>query len=146
MEATVASELWNNFSCLESWIPPVDGSETMAVDDNVCMILNKILEMIHDGSLPEDITTSDISRPSASQVESYLMKVKEIVMALNDAKVAHMDLRPSNIMWREDDSGIAVQVIDFEDSYRFNSIVPLYGSMKDDLRYPYHLTTDIHGN
>eukprot|EP01042_Synura_sphagnicola_P002353 gene2353-biopygen2567 len=65
-----------------------------------------------------------ISKPSEQHRQGYLEQVSAATTALNTASVAHLDMRPANVMWRpvaEDTSMSCVEVrlIDFEDAELF---------------------------
>jgi len=65
-----------------------------------------------------------ISKPTEQHRQGYLEQLYAATTALNTAGVAHLDMRPANIMWRplaEDTSMFFVEVrlIDFEDAELF---------------------------
>jgi len=79
----------------------------------------------------------------------YVKQLTLAVTALNVAKIAHLDLRPANIMWREargmeggeEGSCVELQLIDFEDAVFFEDLIPA-GFVKfvveyNDSRYPF---------
>jgi hypothetical protein len=79
------------------------------------------------------------NKPPESHAQAYINELCTAVSVLNDAEVAHMDLRPSNIMWRldpDDDSKVQMQIIDLEDAERFGHPIRLWEVLKDDARYP----------
>lgn len=71
--------------------------------------------------------------------KSYLLGIATAIKILNAARVAHCDLRPPNIMWKEvDGTNVSIQVIDFEDSYQFDIYFQLYSEIISDRRYPFY--------
>jgi serine/threonine protein kinase len=79
------------------------------------------------------------NKPLESHAQAYINELGRAVSVLNDAEVAHMDLRPSNIMWRldpDDDSKVQMQIIDLEDAERFGHPIRLWEVLKEDVRYP----------
>jgi len=74
------------------------------------------------------------------EVESYITKLTIAVDYLNQAGVAHMDLRPSNIMWQwnKEMNSVDIQIIDFEDAVTFGSKIRFVEILKADAcrRYP----------
>jgi hypothetical protein len=80
----------------------------------------------------------------------YLTQLRLANNVLNKAKIAHLDERPANIMWRSIQPGefteIEMRLIDFEDAIIFDEIIPkefvevvLYNN---DKRYPFRLGED----
>ena len=73
-------------------------------------------------------------------ISSYLEALSAAVNVLNQAAVAHMDLRPHNIMWNWDEhtNSIRIQIIDFEDAVLFGSKIRSLDKLKGDNthRYP----------
>ena len=96
------------------------------------------------------------NKPTERYVQAYIDELSTAVNVLNTAKVAHMDLRPSNIMWRvtpDDDSKVEMQIIDLEDAERFGQYIQLWDVLKEDSRYPVHSdavipmkASEIHNN
>jgi hypothetical protein len=92
-------------------------------------------------------------KPSPSQRGQYLEQLFIAITVLNASQIAHLDLRPANIMWRErrdysaggevggECSQIELFLIDFEDAVLFNHIIP--SEFVDavvrsgDMRYPF---------
>jgi hypothetical protein len=82
-------------------------------------------------------------RPPAENIDSYLQQILRAVEVINAAKVCHLDLRPSNIMWRivPGTYDVEIRVIDFEDSVFFGEVIPenfiaeVYD--RNDFRYPF---------
>lgn len=64
---------------------------------------------------------------------------------LNTAGIAHLDLRPANVLWRETPHGeapsVELRVIDFEDAAPFGRVIPreLVQTIvaTSDWRYPF---------
>lgn len=78
------------------------------------------------------------TKPDEVYVQEYLSHLYEIVTILNNSSIAHLDLRPANIMWRiKNDCNLEIKIIDFEDSYIFGEVV-LIADMNDP-RYPYRI-------
>ena len=78
-------------------------------------------------------------KPPTELAHSYLLKLKAAVVSLNKAGVAHIDLRPPNIMWkRNSDGGVDLQIIDFEDSVAFGDLIEYCEYFSADVyrRYP----------
>jgi hypothetical protein len=88
-------------------------------------------------------------KPPAALCELYLAKLRLAVDLLNAARVAHLDLRPENVMWRRvtdidcacGSIGIELKVIDFEFALMFGQVVPklFVDSILNtkDRRYPF---------
>ena len=84
-------------------------------------------------------------RPSSAYTDSYLNNISKAIDIMNSAGVAHLDLRPSNIMWRPLGSNkpndVEVKIIDFEDGAIFGSLVPPpfveHVVTATDTRYPF---------
>lgn len=83
----------------------------------------------------------------------YIDGIDRVVSILNSAEIAHLDLRPTNIMWKIlDDNTLKIRVIDFEDSLPFNTIFYPYPNLLIDRRYPFfqqdhaHKITKSHNN
>ena len=51
-------------------------------------------------------------------------QIKFAVQILTTASVAHMDLRPANILWRICKGIIEIRLIDFESAFIFNWPIP----------------------
>jgi hypothetical protein len=67
-------------------------------------------------------------KPESRYHASYLEQFAAAVAVFNSAEVAHLDLRPSNFMWRplgeyDEDNRVEGRIIDLEDSQRFGGIV-----------------------
>lgn len=72
--------------------------------------------------------------------------MREVVAFLNETRVPHFDLRPSNLLWRITEDGtsspgearLEVMVIDFDDAFAFGEILPesFVKDMKADRRFP----------
>jgi hypothetical protein len=77
-------------------------------------------------------------RPPSHLVAAYLEKLQLAVHVLNTAEVAHMDLRPTNIICREIDGAkdIELRVIDFESSVPFDIAIEQPSALRYDARYP----------
>jgi hypothetical protein len=75
---------------------------------------------------------------------AYLDQLRIACDLLNVRGVAHLDLRPANIMWREssvEEHGVEMFLIDFEDAVIFGDIIPLefiqFVVETKDGRYPF---------
>jgi hypothetical protein len=88
-------------------------------------------------------------KPESRYHASYLEQFATAVAVFNSAEVSHLDLRPSNFMWRplgedEEDNRVEGRIIDLEDSQRFGGIVnerqvgAALKHARDD--YPYQIT------
>ena len=99
------------------------------------------------------------TKPPEHLHKNYLIKVLEATRIFIKANVAHLDLRPSNIMWRQvgEYDGIEISIIDLESFCFFEQLLPLsYVSVvSKDPRYPfieddlleydnYHVTSEIY--
>jgi hypothetical protein len=62
------------------------------------------------------------NKPPPQLRESYLAGLNEAVQLLNQTKIAHLDLRPENIMWRETGElgKVDMKIIDLETAVRFD--------------------------
>jgi len=82
------------------------------------------------------------TKPPFDAVEAYVRGVKDAVDIMNEAGIAHMDLRPANIMWRsikgkESDTVVVdVRVIDLEDAVPFGFCIQSVDALRLDPRYP----------
>ena len=87
------------------------------------------------------------NKPPEKYNQSYVEQLGYATAALNTAGVAHLDMRPPNIMWRGLDAAdkevgrVQLYLIDFEDAIFFNFIIPpqfinivVYNG---DTRYPF---------
>eukprot|EP01033_Poteriospumella_lacustris_P006763 gene6763-4877_t len=93
---------------------------------------------------PDDGWTNN--KPTQGSVQQlYLEQLNLAVAALNTAGIAHLDLRPANILWRNVQSGDApsleLRLIDFEDAVPFGQVIPP-GYVRNiiylaDCRYPF---------
>ena len=85
------------------------------------------------------------TKPSAQQRQQYLEQLQLANNALNTAKIAHLDERPVNIMWRERVNGefpqVELRLIDFEDAVLFDDVIPAEFVKvvveSQDWRYPF---------
>lgn len=86
------------------------------------------------------------SKPPPELVTSYVDSIVAAVGILNAAGIAHMDLRPSNIMWRRNGESILreveVKIIDLEDAVPFGYYISFVEVLKSDSRYPVADTDD----
>lgn len=76
--------------------------------------------------------------PTQEEVlDKYIARLTDAVEVLTLAGVAHMDLRPENVMWRWDEERREVQMrlIDFEDARVFGDLVEFHRFY--DARYPF---------
>jgi hypothetical protein len=79
------------------------------------------------------------TKPPSALVLSYCCCVANAVLVLNNASVAHMDLRPANIMWRKcpsSESDVEIRVIDLEDAVPFGLCIKSVKALCTDTRYP----------
>ena len=73
-------------------------------------------------------------RPPKVLVAKYLDAIKSAIRVLNEAEVCHGDLRPRNILWRQNgNDGVDIKIIDFEDSGWFGRPIEFYR----DSRFPH---------
>ena len=81
------------------------------------------------------------SKPPLELREVYLTSVVRAVELLNSCSVAHLDLRPANILWSVVQDTLHVKLIDFEDSVVFGAVIPAaYVELvvaTADRRYPF---------
>lgn len=78
-------------------------------------------------------------KPPPAFRASYLRCVVNAVGILNRAKIAHLDLRATNILWREvSEENVKIQIIDFEDSLPFGIYFQPYQAIQNDRRYPFY--------
>lgn len=78
--------------------------------------------IIFPGLTVQDGWTNE--KPPSDCVSMYLEALAQAVAFLNRAQIAHMDLRPPNIMWRQNSDGmLEVMVIDFEDAVAFGRFI-----------------------
>ena len=76
-------------------------------------------------------------KPPEDLVDSYIDCVANAVNVLNAAKIAHMDLRPGNILWRRTEcSTVQIQLIDLEDAIPFGFYIRFADILRRDSRYP----------
>lgn len=87
-------------------------------------------------------------RPPTHLRNKYRDKLRRAINALNSAGIAHLDLRPDNIMWKEDNGDVSVRLIDFDDAYPFEYVIPedYVSMMAGDInkRYPFALGDERH--
>ena len=83
-------------------------------------------------------------RPPSHLVGAYLEKLLLAVEVLNYAEIAHLDLRPANIIWKETtiESEIELRIIDFESSVPFGVAINYPQTLRYDSRYPVLFTDD----
>ena len=110
--------------------------------DLICKIDFPDISILHRPIIIYERLTWKNTRPKIELIESYLFKLRLAVDILNKANVAHLDLRPANIMWREVDSNsIEMKLIDFEDAQMFGFTIPnsfVNNVVSDkDYRYPF---------
>lgn len=87
--------------------------EAKAINSKICEIMRENIEKYFSNSndllrggcpvVVYDLLSPDCwytEKPPSNAVESYISCVKKAVEILNTARVAHMDLRPANILWR----------------------------------------------
>ena len=70
-------------------------------------------------------------KPSAELIDSYLAQLHDVVSALNSASIAHLDMRPANIMWRgsnnknsSSSSCVEFRLMDIEYAEYFDYVIP----------------------
>lgn len=86
-------------------------------------------------------------KPPLRVRDSYREKLAMAIECLNTAGIAHLDLRPDNIMWKENEDGTTVdmKIIDFETAVLFKDAIPrnYVTTMASDVegRYPFNETT-----
>ncbi len=93
-------------------------------------------------------------KPPTEYVEPYLRSLKIAVDVMNAARIAHLDLRPPNIMWKPASSSssssslsssftsseVEMKIIDLENALPFDSFLRFKGRNKNilsDNRYPF---------
>eukprot|EP01031_Cornospumella_fuschlensis_P026550 gene26551-32086_t len=72
-------------------------------------------------------------------VPAFVEKMASIVQILNAARIAHVDLRPQNVMWRIDGEGqLDCRLSDLEDSMYFGRFIvsSKLAAYVSDCRYP----------
>lgn len=87
------------------------------------------------------------AKPPPEQGKEYIQLLTEAVDALNTAEVAHMDLRPANIMWRiTAEKGMQLQIVDFEDAVLFGCKIRHIEDLKNDVwrQYPPMENEELH--
>lgn len=72
-------------------------------------------------------------KPPIEFREAYKDALTEAVGVLNNAKIMHGDLRPTNIMWCMEGNEMKLNIIDFDDSHIFSDICEIPWG---DPRYP----------
>lgn len=81
------------------------------------------------------------NKPDDDYIDAYVQKIDQLFELLNFAKIAPLDARPANIMWRKTDSSVDIQLVDFEDVLQFDDIVsPDFITFivdNEDKRYPF---------
>ena len=131
-------------------------SELVAQKQNICQVMRDCISnhfcesrnILKDGCpviayehLSQDRGWSN-EKPDRGLVPSYVECIKRAVDILNAAGIAHMDLRPSNILWRcKTDSSVPmveIRVIDLEDAVAFGFFIRHVDIMRLDCRYPVH--------
>jgi serine/threonine protein kinase len=55
-----------------------------------------------------------IGAPTDHRFPTYLKELKRAVDTIHGAGVVHLDLYPSNIMWKFDDSDVKIRIIDWD--------------------------------
>jgi hypothetical protein len=94
--------------------------------------------MLFPRLFPSDGWTTAKPPPELRAV--YVQHLRRAVQLLNLAGVAHLDLRPSNIMWRRVDPSIPsveMRLVDFADAQLFDTIIPNRYVSLCDRRYPF---------
>lgn len=77
-------------------------------------------------------------KPVDEAAVEYINMLDTAVKLLNRAQVAHLDLRPQNIMWRMHQGAIEMRLIDFETAIPFGLFIPPESAtyLARDARYP----------
>jgi hypothetical protein len=78
---------------------------------------------------------------------NYMVELGNAIAFMNGGNVAHMDLRPANIMWRElADNAVSMRIIDFEDAVIFTHTISAdlirVIVRTQDYRYPFRVGDD----
>lgn len=99
------------------------------------LVRNGCPVIVYD-ELPGDCWSN--GKPPEDVVPSYIECVAKAVNVLNVAGIAHMDLRPANILWCREESGtdVRIRVIDLEDAVPFGFNVRSSDTLREDPRYP----------
>ena len=134
-------------------LPSTDNTHARHLRATLLHLLKKYFKelncdsIIHAPIIVYDLldTPWTVGKPDQIYVESYCQKVTEVVRILNEAGIAHMDLRPHNIMWRPassaDEGGsskeVELRLIDFEDALIFGDIIVCIDKYLNDPRYPF---------
>ena len=88
-------------------------------------------------------------KPSDHLGASYTANITKAASILKDAKVAHLDLRPSNIMWKETEgNNVCIRIIDLESFAFFGDLIspPAVKAYAADTRYPFIADDTIYDN
>lgn len=89
--------------------------------------------------LPSSLWSTE--KPPELLRDAYLRELYKANKALDDARVAHLDERPANIMWRANGDKVELRLIDFEDAVFFGDFIPHpfveYVVLNGDWRYPF---------
>ena len=85
-----------------------------------------------------------VDKPPEKLHSSYMAELDKAIAFMNTGTIAHMDLRPANIMWQErDGNAVIMKIIDFELSVIFShSICPEWIEIivsTHDYRYPFRV-------
>jgi len=71
---------------------------------------------------------------------AYIQQLNKAVDILHAAQVAHMDLLPSNILWRPSPAAphrdVELRIIDFEDAVPYGAAIDNIEELRKDFRYP----------
>ena len=120
------------------------------MDTCICLHFHYHKQLVEDGC--PVIVYDELSRergwsndkPPEDVVPSYIECVIKAVGVLNAAGVAHMDLRPANILWCREESGtdVRIRVIDLEDAVPFGFHIRSPDTLREDTRYPVFQTDE----
>jgi len=85
-----------------------------------------------------DSSWNNVKPTDQKLARAYIEAVTTGIGLLNEAKVSHMDLRPSNIMWKWNDEKniVDIQFIDFEDAIMFGNRIRMYDLLVGHEIYP----------
>jgi hypothetical protein len=115
-------------------VPGIDVLESREIRDALMSCLHpnfEVLKMTHRPLIAFKLLSSRLGwsniRPRKELHSAYLDQIAKAIEVMEKANVAHLDLRPSNIMWRQvdgSDQNIEIKIIDFEDAVMFGQLIP----------------------